>query len=69
MEEAIAWIKSIALDPEVGTIIDAEVVKIADFGAFVSFWKGRDGLVHISELDHQRVSKQQTLSMLEIKFA
>lgn len=57
MEEAIAWIKSIALDPEVGTIIDAEVVKIADFGAFVSFWKGRDGLVHISELAHERVAK------------
>jgi polyribonucleotide nucleotidyltransferase len=54
---AIAWIKSIASDPEVGQIYDGTVVKVADFGAFVNFFGAKDGLVHISQLAKGRVAK------------
>ena len=49
-DAAIDWIRSIAAEPEVGTIYTGKVVKIVDFGAFVNFLGNRDGLVHISEL-------------------
>ncbi len=54
---AIAWIKSIASDPEVGAIYEGTVVKTTDFGAFVNFFGAKDGLVHISQLSKQRVAK------------
>src|SRR5437870_2101622 len=54
---AIAWIKSIANDPEVGHIYDGTVVKVMDFGAFVNFFGAKDGLVHISQLAPRRVNK------------
>jgi polyribonucleotide nucleotidyltransferase len=54
---AIKWIKSIASDPEVGTIYDGTVVKVMDFGAFVNFFGSKDGLVHISQLAQGRVQK------------
>ena len=57
IKAAIAWIKSIASDPEVGQIYDGTVVKTADFGAFVNFFGAKDGLVHISQLSSQRVAK------------
>jgi polyribonucleotide nucleotidyltransferase len=55
IKAAIAWIKSIANDPEVGTIYDGTVVKVMDFGAFVNFFGAKDGLVHISQLAPNRV--------------
>jgi polyribonucleotide nucleotidyltransferase len=54
---ALNWIKSIASDPEVGTIYQGTVVKAADFGAFVNFFGAKDGLVHISQLAQGRVAK------------
>ncbi len=57
IKAAIAWIKSIASDPEVGMIYEGTVVKTADFGAFVNFFGAKDGLVHISQLSKQRVNK------------
>ena len=57
IKAAIAWIKSIASDPEVGLIYDGTVVKTTDFGAFVNFFGAKDGLVHISQLAKQRVNK------------
>jgi len=56
-DAAIEWIRSIAAEPEVGTIYTGTVVKVVDFGAFVNFLGSRDGLVHISELAPQRVGK------------
>jgi polyribonucleotide nucleotidyltransferase len=56
-DAAIDWIRSIAAEPEVGTIYTGRVVKIVDFGAFVNFLGSRDGLVHISELSSERVGK------------
>ena len=57
IKAAIAWIKSIASDPEVGAIYEGTVVKTTDFGAFVNFFGAKDGLVHISQLSKQRVNK------------
>jgi len=57
IEAALNWIKSIAAEPEVGTIYQGTVVKVVDFGAFVNFFGARDGLVHISQLAPQRVAK------------
>ncbi len=56
-DAAIAWIKGIAADPEVGEIYNGKVVKIVDFGAFVNFLGSRDGLVHVSEMAQKRVAK------------
>ncbi len=57
IKAAIAWIKSIATDPEVGLIYEGTVVKVVDFGAFVNFYGAKDGLVHISQLAKGRVAK------------
>jgi polyribonucleotide nucleotidyltransferase len=57
IKAALNWIKSIASDPEVGTIYDGTVVKVMDFGAFVNFFGSKDGLVHISQLAPNRVQK------------
>jgi polyribonucleotide nucleotidyltransferase len=51
-------IKSMTAEPEIGRIYkDARVVKIMNFGAFVEFMPGQEGLVHISEMDKKRVNK------------
>ena len=60
IEAAVAWIKSITDEPEVGVIYQGTVVKTADFGAFVNFFGSRDGLVHISQLADKRVGKTTT---------
>ena len=54
---AIAMIKGITEEPEMGKIYTGKVVKTADFGAFVNFMGAKDGLVHISELATARVAK------------
>jgi polyribonucleotide nucleotidyltransferase len=52
------WIADITEEPEVGRIYkDAPVVSVMDFGAFVQIMPGRDGLVHVSEMKDERVSK------------
>ena len=54
-ENAVKLIEKITSDPEVGLITLGTVEKIVDFGAFVSFDEGREGLVHISEISEERV--------------
>jgi polyribonucleotide nucleotidyltransferase len=49
-------IESITADIEVGNIYEGKVVKLMDFGAFVNILPGKDGLVHISQISHQRVN-------------
>ena len=55
IDAAKDWITGIVAEPEVGVIYKGKVVRIMDFGAFVNFMGGRDGLVHISELVEERV--------------
>ena len=57
-------IKTIAYDPEVGSIYKGKVVRILDFGAFVELAPGKDGLVHISKLAPQRVNKVEDVVKL-----
>ncbi|MFA7275382.1 MAG: polyribonucleotide nucleotidyltransferase [Pseudobdellovibrionaceae bacterium] len=57
IDAAIEIIRGITDEPEVNKIYKGKVVKIMDFGAFVNFMGGRDGLVHISELADYRVAK------------
>ncbi|WP_321395501.1 polyribonucleotide nucleotidyltransferase [Emcibacter sp.] len=57
IEAALKWIEGIVAEPEVGKIYEGKVVKTVDFGAFVNFLGSRDGLVHISELNKERVNQ------------
>ncbi|MDG2019001.1 MAG: polyribonucleotide nucleotidyltransferase, partial [Porticoccaceae bacterium] len=54
---AMDAVTAIVADPEPGTIYDGKVVRIVDFGAFVNFMPGTDGLVHISQIADKRVEK------------
>jgi polyribonucleotide nucleotidyltransferase len=56
-EAAVARIRGIVAEPELGVIYDGKVVKTVDFGAFVNFLGAKDGLVHISELQDGRTEK------------
>ncbi|HMQ96173.1 MAG TPA: polyribonucleotide nucleotidyltransferase [Candidatus Saccharibacteria bacterium] len=56
IEKAIAWIRSLTEEPEVGRIYEGKVVSIKDFGAFVNILPGTDGMVHISQLSNERVA-------------
>ena len=55
--KALQIIHTIVNDPEVGAIYKGKVVRLMNFGAFVEIAPGKDGLVHISKLDKQRVEK------------
>ena len=57
IEKALAWIKSLVEEPEVGKIYEGKVVSIKDFGAFVNILPGIDGMLHISQLLDKRVGK------------
>lgn len=56
-QQAKEYIKKLTATPEVGEVYDGVVTKIADFGAFVEILPGKDGLLHISEIDTKRVNK------------
>ena len=56
-EKAMKMIEAIATDPKPGTLFTGVVKKIMDFGAFVEFVPGKEGLVHISKLADHRVEK------------
>lgn len=60
-QAAISIIDTIANDPEIGSIYKGKVVRIMNFGAFVEIAPGKDGLVHISKLDKQRVNKVEDI--------
>jgi polyribonucleotide nucleotidyltransferase len=55
IEAARRWIQGIVEEPEVGKVYNGKVVNIVDFGAFVNFMGGKDGLVHVSEIRNERV--------------
>jgi polyribonucleotide nucleotidyltransferase len=57
IEAARVWILGIVEEAEVGKIYNGKVVNLVDFGAFVNFMGGKDGLVHVSEMRNERVEK------------
>ncbi len=56
-QRALKIVRGIAGDIEIGDVFDATVTRIMDFGAFVEYLPGKEGLVHISKLDNKRVEK------------
>jgi len=54
-EAAMTFIQGLMEEPEVGKVYHGKVKTIVDFGAFVEYLPGKDGLLHISELEHFRV--------------
>nr|WP_294946882.1 polyribonucleotide nucleotidyltransferase [uncultured Mucilaginibacter sp.] len=55
IDAALTRIRNIASKPEVGEIYEGKVKSIMPFGAFVEIMPGKDGLLHISEIDHRRI--------------
>jgi polyribonucleotide nucleotidyltransferase len=60
-EEAIKLVEAITFEPEVGMEFEGKVTRLMNFGAFVEFAPGREGLVHISELEWHRVDKVEDI--------
>ena len=56
-KEAIKMIEYIVLEPEIGDVYLGKVVRILNFGAFAEFANGKEGLIHISQIAHERVNK------------
>ncbi|MCA9741068.1 MAG: polyribonucleotide nucleotidyltransferase [Deferribacteres bacterium] len=54
---ARTMIDNLVAEPEVGAIYKGKVTKIATFGAFVEIMPGKEGLLHISEIDTQRINR------------
>jgi polyribonucleotide nucleotidyltransferase len=54
MKECLAIIEGILEEPELDRVYKGKVVKIVEFGAFVNILPGKDGLLHISEISHER---------------
>jgi len=55
LQAAVDMIKSLTEEPEIGKIYDATVKRVMNFGAFVEFLPGREGLVHVSEIANKFV--------------
>ncbi|MBP7843557.1 MAG: polyribonucleotide nucleotidyltransferase [Proteobacteria bacterium] len=56
-EKALELIANLTAEPEVGKVYMGTVVKIVEFGAFVNIMPGCDGLLHISEIDNNRINR------------
>ena len=57
MDKALEWINSICAVPEVGQVYHGKVVSVLEFGAFVEILPGKEGLLHISEIDWGKTDK------------
>ena len=57
IDKTVEMIKNVVKEVEIGKIYTGKVVKIEDFGCFVELWEGCEGLVHVSQLAHERVEK------------
>ena len=64
IEKTRTMIEEIVREVEVGKIYEAKVVKVEDFGCFVQLWPGCEGLVHVSQLAHERVEKVEDVVKL-----
>ncbi|MBS4539401.1 polyribonucleotide nucleotidyltransferase [Clostridium sp. D2Q-11] len=70
-KKALEMIENIVKDPVVGEVYTGKVIKIMNFGAFVEILPGKEGLVHISKLAHERVNKVEDIlsegDLIEVK--
>ena len=71
IDKAVARIRAIAATPEVGEVYHGKVKSIMAFGAFVEILPGKDGLLHISEIDHRRIESMDGVfkegEMIDVK--
>ena len=65
IDAALAKIKAIVAQPEEGEVYEGTVRSILDFGAFVEFMPGRDGLLHISEISWDRLDNMEASGLKE----
>ena len=56
-EKAVQMVKDVTAVPEVGKVYTGKVAKIVEFGAFITIMPNQDGLLHVSEIAHERVNK------------
>jgi polyribonucleotide nucleotidyltransferase len=61
VKKALAIIKGLTAEPEVGTVYRGTVKRLTDFGAFVEVLPGTDGLLHVSEMAHHRVERPEDI--------
>ncbi|MCC5912133.1 MAG: polyribonucleotide nucleotidyltransferase [Clostridiaceae bacterium] len=70
-EKALEMIETIVREPVEGEVYTGKVIKIMNFGAFVEILPGKEGLVHISNLAHERVAKVEDVlaegDLIEVK--
>ncbi len=59
LEKAVAWVKGIVAVPEVGSVYEASVKGIKEFGAFLEFLPRKEGLLHISEISWKRLDTME----------
>ena len=64
MDKAIKYIKTIATDFEEGQIFTGKVISIKEFGAFLEFAPGKEGMVHISKIAKERINKVEDVLSL-----
>jgi polyribonucleotide nucleotidyltransferase len=57
VRKAMSQVEALGREAKVGDIYTGKVVRIMPYGAFVEIWSGKDGLVHVSELDEQRIER------------
>ncbi len=71
MDKALGRVKAIVAIPEIGEIYKGKVKNITTFGAFVEIMPGKDGLLHISEISHERLASMDGVlkegEMIEVK--
>ena len=71
LQQAVNEVEGIVADVEPGTVYNGEVVRIVDFGAFVRVLPGKEGLLHISQIAHERVENVHDYlkegQMIEVK--
>jgi polyribonucleotide nucleotidyltransferase len=61
LDQAVAWVKSIVSVPEIGDVFEGTVKGIKEFGAFVEFLPGKQGLLHISEIMWKRLDNMDNV--------
>lgn len=64
MEKALQYVKTIVTDFEKGQILTGSVVSIKEFGAFIEFAPGKEGMVHISNIAKERINRVEDVLTL-----
>jgi len=64
MDEAIKMIQTIVTDFEEGQVFEGKVISIKEFGAFLEFAPGKEGMVHISKISNERINRVEDVLTL-----